>query len=654
MRKSPAGQIFILLLVPLALGIQAHGQKEEPWKEWLQEVDPIMTNAEKSVFHSLKTEEDRSRFVDSFWKARDRSPQTPQNEYKAEYYQRISTAKKSLGGIRSDRGKIYLILGEPTEKQTFIGSERLVDAELWTYYGEGRPGLPPVMNLIFFRRGNAGDFRLYFPGVDTAMDVISPAYLYSVDNAVVAYEELRKSNIELADATLSVIPGEGTPGAPATATLSSRVLAQIYALPEKESSPSYLRAFGSLEGSVDVTYSTREMPGFILTALSRSRGFTFFNYAVAPEAVHLSRLADNQYASSLHLNLKIESRGGKTIYQQERNVEFRLDPSEKKALDERKIMFSGFLPIIPGAFHIKIVLSNRTTQEFLIDEESFETDEKTVPVLHGYGIREHRSDRFLPFSTEKYQLSIDPRSVFNKTDSVQGIIFTDKEPSVRLSAAEEETDTLQVTDIRKEDGYYLFRQPLGEKKPGHYFLIVEVEGREVSKKVIAVLPQVVPRPEVYEWSDPAGSDSAYRFELATQNLNLGNITASLEGFKSLPEAFWDFRTKPIIARAYYQAKDYEKVVEVLEGKGVIKDYSVLFLLGNSALELKQLGKAAVYFELLRGYGDTVKVNQVLGAIYLSLGERDKAKTYFERAKNLENKPPADSRKDNREHSPNSR
>jgi len=39
---------------------------------------------------------------------------------------------------------------------------------------------------------------------------------------------------------------------------------------------------------------------------------------------------------------------------------------------------------------------------------------------------------------------------------------------------------------------------------------------------------------------------------------------------------------------------------------------------------------------LREYGDSVKINQTLGAIYHSLGEREKAKLYWDRAKNLEN------------------
>jgi GWxTD domain-containing protein len=622
----------------------AFAKDEEPWKEWLREVDPIMTNAEKSVFASLNTVEDRTRFIDAFWKARDSDPQKGRNKYKLEYYRRINYAKKSLGGLRSDRGRIYLILGEPTDKSTFTGSEQVVDTELWTYYGEGRPGLPPVMNLIFFKRGNAGNFRLYHPGIDTAMDIISPAYMFGADSGVGAYNEIRKSFGELADATLSVVPGEGTPGGPATATSSSRVLAQIYSLPEKEASRGYLGNFRSIEGTVDVTYATQEMPGYVLTALGRNRGDTFLNFSIAPEAIHLTKLADHQNAAQLHLNLRIESLEGKTIHQQEKNIEIRLDDNEKKELEEKKIMFSGFLPVIPGAFNLKILLSNKTTQEFLIYEEKFEINDHTVPFLYGYGTEEIRSGRFVPFSTEKQKVLIDPRSVFNKTDVMQGIIFSDQRPSIHLLAVEDAKDSLEVTDIENAEPNFTFRQSLANVKPGYYHLIVKVGDREVFKKIIAVLPFLVARPEAYEWTDPPTSGPAHDFEMAVQYMNQGDIRASLERFNRLPETFRNSRTKPIIARAYYQAKDYEKVVELLGGKDVSKDYSVLFYLGNSTLELKQLRTAAGYFEQLRAYGDTAKINQVLGAIFLSLGEREKAKVYFDRAKELEKKPAAKNEK----------
>jgi tetratricopeptide (TPR) repeat protein len=147
---------------------------------------------------------------------------------------------------------------------------------------------------------------------------------------------------------------------------------------------------------------------------------------------------------------------------------------------------------------------------------------------------------------------------------------------------------------------------------------------------------IIEKPRWFEWSDPPKSGNSYIFELAQQYLNIDDLETAIEYFNKLPQELWNAKTLPVIARAYYRNKDYQKVVEFLEGENVTKDYSVLLLLGNSSLELKQLEKAAEYFEQLRNYGDTVKINQVLGAIFLSLGERNKAKVYFDRAKKIQN------------------
>jgi tetratricopeptide (TPR) repeat protein len=198
-----------------------------------------------------------------------------------------------------------------------------------------------------------------------------------------------------------------------------------------------------------------------------------------------------------------------------------------------------------------------------------------------------------------------------------------------------EDDSIAIQDVVKQGRYFVFSLPLAEVSSSNYYLSIRIRDEEVYRKVVAVLAFLAEKPEGYEWSDPPTSGPAYNFEIGTQYLNSGNIKKSLEYYNKLPESLWNSYTIPIIAKAYYRNKNYDKVVELLEREGITKNYSALFLLGNSSLELRQLEKAAEYFEELRNYGDTARINQVLGAIFLSLGEREKAKTYFDRAKELE-------------------
>lgn len=635
----------LLYLVMLLMGLPLHAQKKDAIKEWLREVEPIITKTEKQVFEDLRTEEDRMRFINMFWNIRDPNPETPENEYKLEYYRRLNYVNRYLGGTRSDRGRIYMILGEPKERNSYTGGEQVVDSEVWVYYGEGRPGLPPVMNLLFFRRENAGEFRLFYPGMDTALDILNPGQRVGWEEPRYAYNELRKTYTELADATLSVIPGEGSPDMPASSTSSSQVFAQIFTLPEKEASDTYLRSFRSIKGVVDVTYSFKEMEGDVSIALSENKGYLFLNYSLLPNTIHLLKIADNLHTAKLNLNVRIEDLTGKTVYQQEKNITFKLDDLEEQALAQKKIVFSGFVPIIPGSFNITIVLSNTSTEEFMTHEERLKIDKDTVPVLVGFDLNETQADRFMPFSAEGHKISIDPRSVFNKSGFLAGIVFSRYEPDIRLVRADNEEEFISVQDVKNKGSYFVFKQPLADVSSSNYYLSIRVQDEEVYRKVIAVLPFLVDKPEGYEWTDPPTSGPAYNFEIGMQYLNSGHIVKSLEYFNKMPESLWNSITIPVIAKAYYRNKDYAKVIELLEREGIKKDYSTLFFLGNSALELNQLAKAADYFEQLRNYGDTVKINQVLGAIFLSLGERNKAKTYFERAKDLEKKPDEEVKKE---------
>jgi tetratricopeptide (TPR) repeat protein len=357
------------------------------------------------------------------------------------------------------------------------------------------------------------------------------------------------------------------------------------------------------------------------------------------------KIADNLHSAKFNLNLRIEDLEGKTIYQQEKNIEFKLDNLEKQALSEKKITFSGFVPVIPGIFNVNIVLSNTSTEEFLTHEERVEIDDETVPVLIGFKLDEIQSDRFMPFCAERHKISPDPRFVYNKTESLEGIVFSEDPPDIRLIRVDNEETTIEIQDVKNQGKYFTFKIPLENVSASNYYLSIKLQEKEVYRKVVAVLPFLTENPEGYEWIDPPTSGAAYNFEIGTQYLNMGNIQKSLEYYNKLPESLWNSFTIPIIAKAYYRNRDYAKVLELLEREGVKKEYSTLFLLGNSSLELRQLEKAAEYFEELRNYGDTVKINQVLGAIFLSLGERERAKIYFDRAKELEKRTEEEVKKD---------
>lgn len=90
----------------------------KPFEDWLaQDVPYIITKEEAAAFKTLKTNEERENFIASFWARRDPNPDTEENEYRDEYYERIAYANEhfatGIPGWKTDRGRIYISRGKP-------------------------------------------------------------------------------------------------------------------------------------------------------------------------------------------------------------------------------------------------------------------------------------------------------------------------------------------------------------------------------------------------------------------------------------------------------------------------------------------------------------------------------------------------------------
>ena len=78
--------------------------------EWLtQDVRYIITDPERRAFKMTKSDEERENFIEAFWRRRDPTPDTVENEFKDEHYSRIAYANQRfasrLPGWRTDRGR---------------------------------------------------------------------------------------------------------------------------------------------------------------------------------------------------------------------------------------------------------------------------------------------------------------------------------------------------------------------------------------------------------------------------------------------------------------------------------------------------------------------------------------------------------------------
>ena len=97
-----------------------HQELSKPYKKWLDEdVSYIITDEERAAFKQLSNDEERDNFIEAFWQRRDPTPDTEENEYKEEHYQRIAYANEHFAagvpGWKTDRGRIYIVFGKPDE-----------------------------------------------------------------------------------------------------------------------------------------------------------------------------------------------------------------------------------------------------------------------------------------------------------------------------------------------------------------------------------------------------------------------------------------------------------------------------------------------------------------------------------------------------------
>ncbi len=156
---------LVVVLVCAALALAAYAQPPQAappftsFDRWVTEdVAYIITDAERTAFKGLTTDEERRHFIEQFWERRDPTPNTPENEFKEEHYRRIGYAnarfQATTRGCKSDRGRIYISFGPPDE----IDAHPADYWEVWTYrYIEGIGNNIPIR---FENRDHDGNYYL--------------------------------------------------------------------------------------------------------------------------------------------------------------------------------------------------------------------------------------------------------------------------------------------------------------------------------------------------------------------------------------------------------------------------------------------------------------------------------------------------------------
>lgn len=182
--------VTILLLVSFSsLSIPAQEPKRNPeekprkvkqelkkaYVEWINDHDLILTQSERDAWKKLETDDEREKFIEDFWRARDPDPDTEENEFKEQFHERVAYANAHFSsgkaGRLTDRGRIYIKFGKPDEIESHPaggfydrpsweggGSTTTYPFEKWFY--RNIPNVRSGVELEFVDPTGSGEYRL--------------------------------------------------------------------------------------------------------------------------------------------------------------------------------------------------------------------------------------------------------------------------------------------------------------------------------------------------------------------------------------------------------------------------------------------------------------------------------------------------------------
>lgn len=145
MKKDHINRSVFPFLVILALclgccGVPGGVTLDPESKDFFEYARLIMSKQERDIFRLLPDKESRKEFIQDFWDKRDPDPDTEENEFQEEFFERIEYANQrfieGIPGWKTDRGRIYIYLGPPDkiDMRPYINDPNVKGLIWWGYY----------------------------------------------------------------------------------------------------------------------------------------------------------------------------------------------------------------------------------------------------------------------------------------------------------------------------------------------------------------------------------------------------------------------------------------------------------------------------------------------------------------------------------------
>ena len=663
----------LLFLVTFNSAAQAQKEKEviknltPAYREWLEIVRPIISGTEREVFLKLKTDQERDRFINFFWKIRDPNPDTAENEFYRDYMERVRFADQffSIGsskrGCQTERGYFYLLLGKPLERQIFATQSDIWPMELWFYKGEEKYGLPGYFYLLFYQPEGIGDYRLYYPGIEGAEKLVIPSATREKITRNKAIDIIKAINAELAKAAVSYLPEDR--GDIFGSFSSQTIIATIESLPEKKFSTEYARNYLSYKDLVEVDYSHNYITSSAVAKVMKNDDYYFVHWSIEPDRINF---AENQgiYSASFELTIRLEDLQGNPVLSRTEEVPLRLNRGQFETHGRQRFAFQDLFPVLPGDYKLLFLLKNKTSKDFTSWETSLTVPDASGVRLLSQLVLYHAATPFADsgiraFSFGRQELLVSARNEFSPGEKLSvhcqllshkgiseativelclkslddpGIIRCQKKPLKEvLSPAEElRFESIDLSELRP--GYYRVELSLIEKD----------KAKETQKDNFILLERPsLTAPWVYSRVHKPMPSVEFLKVLASQHFMKGDYQQTRRLVETILSLHEDQESRLLLAKTLFAIGDYQgsltAAVPVYEST---KNREAAKVIALDYAKLSEWNSALIYLEKLMVEATEVSVLNLAAEAYLNVGQKEKAIALLEKSLSLLPEQPA--------------
>jgi GWxTD domain-containing protein len=333
-------------------------------EEWLNGPPSLLlTKSEREAFAGLTSDEQRDKYMERFWEVRNPKPGGPSNEFKDEFYSRVAFASAFYGrdagseGWRTDRGRAYILFGKPQTSLNFLAHQELYPTEMWFYSNPGLAELPPFFYVVFFERDGVSGYRLYNPITDGPDKLMRAG-----PSKAQAFNYLRGINSELAQATLTLIPGDMVDTESYSGSMASMVV--LNAVRSFRDMPSYERSIAERVRRYDQVTSkvTYDVPRSALQAfVAMDQEDLWLHWRLEIQDPLRPKIKDGRVGYQIRAQLYSKDQ---LVYERTDSPSFAVPEAQRENLAKRPFVYEERFPVSPGEYRLVVTAESALGQRY--------------------------------------------------------------------------------------------------------------------------------------------------------------------------------------------------------------------------------------------------------------------------------------------------